>query len=186
MISYQKKTAYLLHFCSTSKEISKRWPDPPRSQWLTTESLFSCPKFLCRCRRRFRAEPRTEQGWGWWWNWCTGHHSGPSPESVLLLSSPHCTASAGRPTRACVLAEPGCSSCRGMRTKPTRARCSHGPLRVLAQQMVEVLALGRGSLSRWQKPDKRAFSGVTRGDTSAHISWRERRRSRVWTGLTRA
>lgn len=99
---------HLLRFCSTSKEISKHWPGPPRSQWRTAESLFSCPKFLVRPRVR---EPlRGGQGWEWWRNWCTGRHSGPSPVSVLPPFSPHCTVSAGPPTTACALAKPGCSS----------------------------------------------------------------------------
>lgn len=99
---------HLLRFCSTSKGISRHWPSPPRSQWPTGESLFSCPKFLAR--PRIREDLRSGQGWEWWRNWCTGRHSGPSPVSVLPLFSPHCTVSAGPPTRACVLAEPGYSS----------------------------------------------------------------------------
>lgn len=101
--------SHLLRFCSTSKEISTHWPGPPRSQWPTAESLFSCPKFL-GCRR-LQEDLRGGPEWGWWRNWCTGRHSGPSPVSVLPPFSPHCTVSAGPLTTACVLAEPGCSSC---------------------------------------------------------------------------
>ena len=160
---------HLLHFCSTSKEISKHWPGPLRSQWPTGESLFSCPKFLFR--PRIRGDPRGGQGWEWWRNWCTGRHSGPSPVSVLPLFSPHCTVWAGPPTRACVLAGLGYSFSL-VRTKPTLARCSHGPLRVLAEQMVGVGALGYGRQSRWQNPDKRVFSAEATADTSAYMSWR--------------